>query len=402
MLIVLLMGFSSGIPLALTGGTLQAWMAVEGVDLKTIGVFSLVTSPYYLKPLWAPFMDRFVPPILGRRRGWILLSQVGLFFGIAIMAAFSPAQSPVMIAVLAVAVAFFSASQDIVLDAYRLEILKPEEYGAGAGTYMLGYRLAMILSGGVALILSDHLTWPQVYLVMAATMLIGMTTCFFAPEPQISEAPPKSLRDAVLLPLAEFFKRPGILEIALFIFLYKLDAVVASALVTPFLLELGFSGTDIGSVFKVYGVVATIAGTLTGGTLMVKWGIQRSLWIFGILQGIAGFMFYWLAHVGKNYGVMVGAISAENFFSGMGTAAYAAFLMSLCNKRFSATQYALLSSVMALTRTIGQAPSGYLVASIGWQNYYLVSIFVALPALLLLTRYSHWMKKTSEILAPKT
>jgi PAT family beta-lactamase induction signal transducer AmpG len=392
MLVILFLGFSSGVPLSLVGGTLQAWMASLKVDLTLIGVFSLVGLPYTLKFLWAPFMDRYVPPFLGRRRGWILISQVGLMITLGGMAFCDPAQSPGALALLAVLVAFSSASQDIVIDAYKTEILPMGEFGMGAATANIGYRFAMIFSGAGALILSDHVSWNIVYLAMAASIGVGVVTTLLSPEHAVIQLP-KSLKEAVVEPFLEFFRRPGVLEIVVFVIIYKMDVVVTLALMTPFFMDLGFSRTDIGAITKGFGLVATLVGTFVGGAWMVRLGIQRALWIFGILQGISGLCFYALARMGHNYPMMVTTIAAENFFSGMGNASYAAFLMSLCNPKFTATQFALLTSLMALTRTLAGAPTGWLAKTGGWDQYYLIAMSLMIPGLLLLTRYPHWVAK---------
>ena len=392
MAIVLFHGFSAGIPLALTLGTLQAWMATEKVDLTVIGIFSLVGLPYTLKFVWSPIMDRFVPPFLGRRRGWILLAQLALVATISAMAFCNPVKAPGVLAIIAVLVAFSSASQDIVIDAYRTEILDQKEYGAGAGVYIMGYRIGMLISGALALIIADHLPWRAVYLIMASTMFIGVVATLLAPEPNVEAKPPASLTEAVVHPFVEYFKRRGAFEMLIFIIIYNLDVVVATALTTPFMLELGFTKTDIGAVTKGFGLVATIVGTLAGGAAMTKFGIKKSLWMFGIFQGVSGFSFYMLAKLGHNYPMMVTAIAVENVCSGLGTAAFAAFIMSLCDKRFTATQYALLTSLMALSRVFVGAPTGYLAKNVGWEMYFIISIFIAVPGLLLLTRYNTWYK----------
>jgi PAT family beta-lactamase induction signal transducer AmpG len=387
---VLLLGFSSGIPLALTGTTLQAWMATDKIDLTVIGVFSLVGLPYTVKYLWAPVMDRFIPPFLGRRRGWMLVTQLGLVFAISAMAFSDPAGATTLFAVLAFLVAFVSASQDVVVDAYRTEVLEPVELGPGAGVHILGYRIAMLTSGALALILADRLPWKTVYLLMAGSMLVGIAASIFSPEPQLEERPPASMKEAVAQPFVEFLSRPGALGILLFVILYKLDVVMATALTTPFMLELGFTKTDIGAVTKGFGMVATIVGTLAGGAVVARAGMKASLWLFGILQSVSTLAFLALARLGHHYPMMVAAIGLENLCSGMGTAAYVAFLMSLCNKRFTATQYALLTSLMAITRVIVGAPTGYLAKTIGWELYFLVSMLAAVPGLLLLLLYPRW------------
>ncbi len=387
---VLLMGFSSGIPLALTASTLQAWMVNEGVDLTIIGIFSLVGLPYALKFLWAPLMDRYVPPFLGRRRGWMLVAQCGLVFVIAAMGFTNPATTPALVATLAVCIAFFSASQDIVVDAYRVEILTPEELGAGAGLYVMGYRIAMLVSGALALFLADQMPWKNVYLIMSATMLLGLITTLLAPEPKVEAPPPKNLAEAVVMPFVEYFKRNGAFEMLAFMIFYKLDVAMTLAMTTPFMLSIGFTKTDIAAVTKVFGMIATIVGTLLGGALMVRLTLYRSLWIFGLAQAFSGLSFTLLAYVGKSYPMLVTAIAVENLCSGMGTAVFSAFMMSLSNKRFTATQYALLTSFMALSRYIAGAPSGILAKSLGWEMYFVICTFAGVPGLLLLTRFKKW------------
>jgi PAT family beta-lactamase induction signal transducer AmpG len=390
MFIVMILGFASGLPLGLTGGTLQAWMKTENIDLTTIGLFSLVGLPYTLKFIWSPLMDRYVPPMLGRRRGWMLLTQIGLVITIIALGLSDPKLTPQYIAFFAVCVAFFSASQDIAIDAYRTEVLSEKELGAGAGVYIMGYRIAMIISGALALIMSDHMSWGTVYFIMAACMAIGMLASLFGPEPVINEAPPKTLAEAVYLPFKEFFKRAGAIEMLIFILIYKVDVAFAMALTTPFMMELGFTKTDIGIVLKGVGVAATIVGALIGGAFLVKWGIKRSLWVFGLLQAVSGFSFFMLARMGHNYPMMMTAICMENVCSGLATSAFTAFMMNLCDKRFTATQYALLTSFMAITRIMVQAPSGYIAKGLGWEMYFIVSILISIPGLLLLTRYDKW------------
>jgi len=396
MLVVLFLGFASGTPLALVGGTLQAWMASLKVDLTLIGIFSLVGLPYTLKFLWAPFMDRYVPPFFGRRRGWIIISQIVLILTLVGMSFCDPIQTPAILASLAFLVAFSSASQDIVIDAYKTEVLDTSEFGVGAATANLGYRLAMLFSGGFALILSDYLSWATVYRIMAASIGIGVITSLCAIETTSLASVPKTLQEAVVEPFVDFFHRKKVVGLIGFIFVYKMDVVVALALMTPFMMEIGFTKTEIGAVVKVFGLIATLVGTFVGGVWLSRIGIKRSLWHFGYLQGISGFSFYLLAKLGHNYPMMVTAIVAENFCSGMGSAAYAAFLMSLCNPKFTATQFALLTSLMAFTRTVAGAPAGWLAKNVGWDNYFMISILLMIPGLLLLTRYDAWMNQTPE------
>lgn len=391
------LGFSSGIPLALIGTTLQAWMTTENVDLRVIGIFSLVGLPYTIKVLWAPVMDRFTIPWLGRRRGWIVLTQALLATLILALGLSSPSLMPWLVAALALAIAFSSASQDIVIDAYRADVLHERELGAGAATTVVGYRLAMLTSGAMALIVSDYLPWHLIYLSMAGLMLANILFTLVAPEPAERVIPPKTLKDAVWEPLLTYFRRSGAVEMLVFIMVYKLCDALAGAMTTPFLLEVGFSRTDVGTVNKAFGLVSTVLGTLAGGSFIAKIGINRSLWIFAFLQALSNFAFTALALIGRNYAVMVAAIGLENLFGGMGTAAFVAFMMRLCDKRFTATQYALLTSFMAVTRVLAGVPTGFMVNAMGWPWFFAVSILGALPGILLLPRFAPWREQTAGV-----
>jgi PAT family beta-lactamase induction signal transducer AmpG len=397
MFVILLLGFASGLPLGLTAGTLQAWMKTVNIDIGTIGLFSLVGLPYTLKFVWSPLMDRYIPPMLGRRRGWMAISQLGLIVTIIALGFSNPLLTPKHVAFFALCVAFFSASQDIAIDAYRTEVLRENELGAGASLHIMGYRLAMAVSGALALIMSDHMPWSTVYLIMAACMSVGLIASFFGPEPIVDAPSPKTLTEAIYKPLTEFFQRAGAVEMLIFILIYKLDVAFAMALTTPFMLDLGFTKTDVGTVLKGVGIFATIGGTLLGGALLFKWGIKKSLWVFGIVQALSGFSFFMLARLGHNYPMMVTAICVENICSGLATAAFTAFMMNLCDKRFTATQYALLTSFMAITRIFVQTPSGYIVKGLGWEMYFIVSIIISVPGLLLLLRYDKWQIHHSEL-----
>ena len=394
---LLFLGFASGLPLFLTSKTLQAWMTVEGVDLGAIGLFSLVGLPYSLKFLWSPFLDRFIPPFLGRRRGWLIITQVGLLLAIAAMALQNPSQALQFLAINALVIAFFSATQDIAFDAYRTDVLEPHEMGAGAAVAVLGYRIALLLTGSAALILADRLSWPTVYLLLAVLMTLGMITSFWAPEPELRDRPPESLAAAVTLPFIEFFQRLGVMRgaaILVFIVLYKFGDALVGNMATPFLLKTGFTQTDIGAIQGGMGLLATIVGVLAGGAALSKLGINRSLWIFGGLQAVSNLAYLVLAQVGQNYPFMVLAINIENFCAGLGTAAFVAFLMSLCNQRFSATQFALLSSLMAVSRDILVAPAGKIAESTGWPLFFGLSLVAALPGLLLLPVFAPWNLQT--------
>jgi MFS transporter, PAT family, beta-lactamase induction signal transducer AmpG len=396
LLAVSLLGFSSGLPLALTGTTLQAWMTSEKVDLSVIGLFSLVGAPYALKFLWAPLLDRFAFPSLGmglgRRRSWIFATQIGLMLAILGLGFVKPAELPVMTALVALIVSFLSASQDIVIDAYRTDVLPLAEMGPGAALHIAGYRIAMLVSGALALYLSDHMSWLLVYSAMALMLIVGLIATLIAPEPAASIAVPRSLKEAIVFPFVEFFKRKGSFEVLAFILLYKIDVVMATALTTPFILGLGFTRTDIAAVTKVFGLIATVGGTLAGGLLMPKLGMKKSLLYFGVFQGVSTLTFYALANAGHSYPLMVASIAVENVCTGMGTAAFAAFLMSICDKRYTATQYALLTSFMALTRVVGGTPTGFMVKAIGWENFFLFCVVIMIPGLLLLTRFDRWQK----------
>jgi len=397
MLLMLVLGFASGMPLALTSSTLSAWLVTEGVDIKTIGIFSLVGLPYAFKFLWSPLLDRYVPPFLGRRRGWMLITQLALIAIIATMGFFNPSSQPLLVALWAVALAFFSASQDIVLDAYRTEYLAPEERGAGAGIWIMGYRLAILVSGALALILSDHISWRSVYVIMGLVMTVGCAATFLCPDPakgrprREAVTPPKNLHEAVVYPFVEFFRRPGAWEILLFVILYKIGDVAAAQMTTPYILQhIGFSRTELGTIFKGFGMAATILGGIVGGALMTRWDLRRSLLVFGILQGVSTISFVLLEFTGRQLWALSVVIGVENICGGMGTAAYMALLMGLCNTRFTATQYALLSSLMAVSRYITGAPTGYLVVAAGWVWFFIICTALAIPGLLLLIRYNKW------------
>jgi PAT family beta-lactamase induction signal transducer AmpG len=397
--VILLLGFSSGLPLALTGGTLQAWMTVEGVDLATIGIFTLVGIPYTWKFLWSPFMDRFVPPFLGRRRGWLFVTQVMLAALIAAMAFASPRADLAWLAMLAVLVAFTSASQDIVFDAYRTDVSAPEQRGLAAAFTVVGYRVAMLTSGAAALVLVagsgfiPALGWQNTYLVMAGLMGLGAVATLLGPEPAVSAPTPRTLNDAVWLPLKEFFARPGAWVLLALIVLYKLGDAFAGSLTTAFLLRgAGFPLDDVGYVNKGMGLAATIFGALFGGALMVRLGLYGSLLAFGILQALSNLGFMALAMAGKCYPLMLFAVGFENLTGGMGTAAFVALLMALCDRRFTATQYALLSALAAFGRVYVGPAAGYATdpkqLGLAWATFFFCTFLVALPGILLL-----WWKR---------
>ncbi|HRF45403.1 MAG TPA: AmpG family muropeptide MFS transporter [Candidatus Competibacteraceae bacterium] len=395
MLIALLMGFSSGLPLLLTGSVLQAWMTEAGVDLGTIGLFALVGLPYTLKFVWAPILDRYtLSAFLGRRRGWLLVIQLALTLAIAGLGLVNPGVSPFGVAIAALLVTFFSASQDIVIDAYRRESLADDEQGLGASFYVNGYRAGMLLASGGGLILADFIPFSWVYFLMAAAMLAGIVTTLFAREPDVAAGTPQNLYEAVVQPFLEYFSRQDAVWILLFILLYKIGDTMATYITTPFYLDLGFSKTEIGTVVKLFGFWATVIGGLIGGMLILHWGIYRSLWRFGILQMVTILGFVILAQAGHSVPVLALVITGENLAGGMGTSAYIAFMASLTNKKFTATQYALLSSLMGIPRVILAAPTGYLAERFGWEGFFWFCTLTALPGLWLLTRFRTWMESS--------
>ncbi|WP_271460109.1 muropeptide MFS transporter AmpG [Pantoea leporis] len=384
--VLLLLGFASGLPLALTAGTLQAWMTVENVDLKTIGFFSLVGQAYVFKFLWSPMMDRYTPPFLGRRRGWLLVTQLALIGGIIAMGFMQPSRDLTLLAALAVLVAFCSASQDIVFDAWKTDVLPPEERGSGAAITVLGYRLAMLISGGLALWIADrYLGWQATYWLMALLMVPGLIATLLAKEPVAPAREPHSLRQAVTFPLKDFFQRNNAWLLITLIILYKLGDAFAASLTTTFLIRgVGFSAGDVGLVNKTLGLLATIIGALYGGVLMQRLSLFRALMIFGVLQAVSNFAYWLLAVTPPHLWSMASAVFIENLCGGMGTAAFVALLMTLCNKSFSATQFALLSALSAVGRVYVGPAAGWLVEMWGWPTFYAFTVFAGVPGLLLL------------------
>ena len=384
------MGFSCGLPLLLTMGVLQTWMKEEGMDLTLIGFLNLVQIPYTWKFIWAPVMDRYTLPLLGRRRGWLLVSQLVLIGSIVGLGSSDPANHFWMMTVMAMLVAFFSATQDIVVDAYRREDLPDKELGLGSSLYIFGYRLGTMLASGGGLIMADHMPWPTVYQIMGAFMLIGVIVTILTPEPKIMAGTPATLRDAVINPFMEYFRRDGALWILAFILLYKIGDSMASGITAPFYLEVGFTKTEIGSVVKIFGMWAIIAGAFIGGSMMVRLGINRSLWIFGILQAASTACFAVLTKTGPSINALSGVIAFENLSAGMGSAAQLAFMASITDKRFTATQYALMSSLAAIPRVIMSAPTGFIAKHLGWENFFIACALAAMPGMLLLLKFAPW------------
>ena len=393
---MLLLGFSSGLPLALTASTMQAWLTVEGLDIKRIGLFNQVQIPYMLKFLWSPLVDRFKMLGLGRRRDWMLLSQLLLIVAITTMGTLSPGQHLALVAWVALAVAFFSATQDIAVDAYRTDTLKERERGLGTGVFISGYRLAMLTSGALALILAQHLGWRHTYWLMAALLLIGVVTTLFSPEPEENGAAPRNLRAALVDPFRDYFSREGAMAMLLLVFLYKLgDALAGSLSTTFFIRELGFTIQEVGLINKVLGLAATIIGALAGGVWMMRLPLYPALMGFGILQAVTNLGFWALALSGKSYVGMAAVVALENLAGGMGASAATALLMALCNVRYSATQFALLSALAVVGRILIGSRSGYAVEAVGWADFFLLTFVAALPGLLVLHLLRHRVPQPS-------
>lgn len=385
MLVALLMGFASGLPLLLTGSVLQAWLRDGGIDLTRIGLFALIGLPYTLKFLWSPLFDRYTPSWLGRRRGWLALLQFALAGALLLLSTAEPAPEQLTLVMLAgLLVSFFSASQDIVVDAYRRESLGEAELGLGSALYVNGYRIGMLLAGGGGLILADALSFAAMYRIMAFCMVACIAVTLLAPEPPLPEGRPRTLREAVLLPFLDYFSRQGAWLMLAFILLYKLGDTMASAMTTPFYLDLGYSKTEIGAVVKLFGFWATIAGGTLGGIWILRVGTHRALWLFGFGQMVSTLGFVVLAWSAHNTAVLAAVVALENLTAGMGTAAFVGFMAALTDRRFTATQYALLSSLMGVPRVLLAAPTGWFAQVLGWPGFFLLCALIAIPGLLLL------------------
>ena len=400
MLICIFTGLSSGLPLYLLLNLLPAWLRSEGVDLKTIGFFALIQFPYTWKFLWSPFLDRYAPPALGRRRGWILLMQIGLLFAIGMLGGLSPRDGIGPVLWLAALLALFSATQDIALDAYRRELLVEEELGLGNAVHVNAYRVAGLVPGSLSLILADLLPWSQVFWITAVFMLPGMVMVLLIKEPATAGATPKTLREAVVEPFNEFLGRAGVrgaLRVLAFIFLYKLGDSLCTALATPFYLDMGFTKTDIGLIAKHAGLWPAVIGGLLGGLWMVRIGINRALWLFGVVQLVSILGFAWLAWQGPQalIGVeqrlaLAGVIGLEALGVGLGTAAFVAFIARSTHPAYTATQFALFTSLAAVPRTFINASAGWLVEGLGWFSFFLLCTVLAVPGMLLLSRVAPW------------
>ncbi|CAN1488452.1 muropeptide transporter [Methylophilaceae bacterium] len=392
MLICIFTGFSSGLPLYILVSLLPAWLRSEGVNLKAIGLFALINLPFTWKFLWAPFFDRYIPP-LGRRRGWLIISQSLLLVSIPIFGAFNPALDIWTIAYLATVVAFFSASQDIVLDAYRRELLIDNELGLGNAVHVNAYKIAGLIPGSLSLILADHMAWSGVFIITALFMLPGILMTLFVKEPALKAGAPRTLRAAVIEPFKEFIGRNGLqsaLLILAFIFLYKLGDSMATALATPFYLDMGFSKTEIGLIAKNAGLWPSVIGGLLGGVWMFKLGINRALWLFGAVQMLAILGFAWLATVGHSLLWLGVVIGVEAFGVGLGTAAFVAYIAQTTHPLYTATQFALFTSLAAVPRTFANAATGYMVENLGWFKFFILCFMLAIPGMLMLIKVAPW------------
>jgi PAT family beta-lactamase induction signal transducer AmpG len=397
---MLLLGFASGLPLALTASTLQAWLTVSGVDIRKIGLFNQVQIPYTLKFLWSPLVDRLSLFGLGRRRGWMLLSQLMLIAAIIVLGQLSPGDDLAVVAWVALAVALFSATQDIAVDAYRTDKLTERERGLGTGIFITGYRVAMLTSGALALIIAQHYGWRTTYWLMAALLLIGVFTTLGVREPENGTVAPRSLQAAVVEPFRDYFSREGAVLMLLLVLLYKLGDALAGALSTTFFIrELGFTMQEVGLINKILGLAATIIGALSGGVWMMRLSLYAALMGFGILQAVTNLGFWALAVSGKSYVGMAVVVALENLAGGMGASAVTALLMALCNVRYSATQFALLSALAAVGRIVIGARAGYMVEAWGWADFFLLTLVVALPGLVLLHRLRHQLPRDSAMRA---
>lgn len=392
MAVMLLLGFVSGLPFLLVSSTLSLWLKDVGISLAAIGIFSLVKIPYSFKWLFSPIIDQFRLPVLGRlgrRRSWAVLLQILLMAALVAMSVTNPGISPMLFAFWVVLAALFSASQDIVLDAYRIERFRPKEQAAGVAVFVLGYRVGTIFSGAGALFMAEFWNWSTVYQVMAAGVLVGLVTVLVSKEPDDNRpSKPKTVRatvvNAVVKPFTDFMKRDKWVWILLFIFFYRMSDAYVAPMAYPFFDDMGFSKIQIASIIKIYGVVATILGTVVGGAVVARIGLVKALVICGVLQGISNLVYVGQAYAGNNAQVLMVNIFIENISGGMGTAAFVAYLSSLCNKKYTATQYALLSSFMGAARDLFAATSGLVATAMTWQEFFGITTLMALPGLFIL------------------
>ncbi|MDB4039866.1 AmpG family muropeptide MFS transporter [Methylophilaceae bacterium] len=394
MLICVFIGFTSGLPFFIIISLLPAWLMNSGLELKAIALFSFIQLPYVLKFLWAPLFDGYSFS-MGRRRGWLIIFQVLLIASISMAGLLDPKSQIMTVAIISIAIAFFSASQDAVIDAYRRELLLDNELGLGTAIHVNGYRIAGLIPGSLALILADIFAWDLVFFITGLFMIPGIILTILIKEPLLKVMPPKTIKEAVIEPFIEFINRKGIKEailILLFIFLYKIGDSMATALATPFYMDLGFSMTEIGVIAKTVGLWASIIGGILGGILMIKIGINRALWIFGFMQMFATLSFAWLAISGYSPLILGITVGLEFFAAGLGTTAFLAYIAKTTNPKFTATQFALFTGLSAVPRTITNASTGYLVEFFGWHNFFIFCSFIAIPGIILLIKIAPWNK----------
>ncbi len=380
---VLILGFTSGLPFALTSSTLQAWLSESHINIHLIGALSLLGIPYTLKFLWAPLLDHFGFKSLGKRRGWILITQLGTAFTLFLMAGMQPSTQINLMMTIAFFVVFLSATQDIAIDAYRTDILQPQEMGLGASYFVLSYRIALLVAGGLALIIADQWGWRLTYQFMGCLILFTMIPTWFAPQPK--EYVSQSLEKTFVAGIKDLFQRDKIIILLLFVVLYKFGDALALSLMTNFLINgLGFSLSEIAFAYKFMGIIATILGGFVGGILLLRWDIYRGLLVFGLAQAFSNLMFVVLALTGKVVGIMAFAIFVENFCSGLSTAAFFAYLMSICNHRYTAAQYALLTAIFSLGRVFLGPVAAVIVENFGWIQLFLWAFVMCFPGILML------------------
>ncbi|MBT8048416.1 MAG: AmpG family muropeptide MFS transporter [Xanthomonadales bacterium] len=396
MLTCVFLGFTSGMPLWVLISLVPAWLRTEGIDLATIGLFSLMTIPYTWKFIWSPLMDRYKPPFLGRRRGWALITQIVLLITIGMLGLFNPTESLFPILATVFTISFFSASQDIVIDAYRRELLDDDELGTGTSIHINAYRLSALVPGSLALILADHFAWSTVFWVTAVFMTIGIVMTLVIREVSDDTLAPHTLREAVVEPFREFFSRDGLgpaMAVLAFILLYKLGDNMAVALATPFYIDMGFSLTEIGTIAKFSALWASIAGSVIAGIAMLKLSINRALWIFGFVQILTILGFVWLSTVGHSPTGLFLVVSGEYLGVGMGTVALTAYLARETSRAFTATQFALFSSIVVIPRTFANASTGFLIEWMGYTSFFLVCTAVAIPGMLMLLKVAPWNRE---------
>ncbi len=396
MLICIFTGFSSGLPLFVLYQLVPGWLRDEGVSLAEIGLFSLIGIPYVWKFLWSPLMDRYSLGIIGRRRSWMLATQILLLGAIAAFGFINPVMNIWSVAYLAAAVAFFSASQDIVLDAYRRELLPDNELGLGNSIHVQAYRLSGLVPGSLGFILADHISWQSVFIIISAFMLIGVLLTLVIKELDSEHSAPRTLQEAVMLPFKDFIESKGLKSAGytlLFLVLYKLGDNMATALQTPFFIDMGFSKTEIGVIAKTSSLIAMTVGIIVGGLVMVKLSINRALWLFGFVQIVSILGFAALAEIGHNNYALAIAMGFEYLGVGLGTAAFTAFIAKTTNPAFAATQIALFTALAVIPRTFANATTGVIVEQIGWTNFYFLCTALAVPGMLMLLKVAPWNEK---------